>query len=1209
MADQGDDLSSRITAAAAELSRASTSEFEFVERYLEGLPKRLGKEKIIPLKDCTIPLLFEGKDKKDNTRVYSAEDLLKADQGAIIGPPGSGKSVSLKLRAIERAKTARRERGTVPLYVKLADYEGGDLEEFLTKQAGIKGFDDIVKGMLEEGKFELLLDGLDELTDKESRKEMIGHLRNHGIIKRNHTIIASRPNTYPGLGVPVFQVQPLERDNIEEFLKINYNKSPFDYRVLFDKIEKEENLFDMCRNPLILSFVMKLFETSQINGDDFNIDNKAHLYKQIIEGEFIEREEGEKGREYISNTLNALKEIGYLMQADPEISGKVVRWDKIKGKVEAALGERYQEFMPKIIEAIEQSSLVLLEDNKVNFAHPSIQEYFCAAQFADRINGGDTVQEMYDEYWSYEEKESIWGVGGRCLLPAWQNTIGFVAGLLDRDKAVELAELLSRDYLENKDKFGEEDYNPFYEDLVTALRVIGIKKLYDCEVKERVYQACFDADFRAKNIEALCQTGEFEHFWTEMLGSESGHIENACKRIGSRKAYTAIEPLSKLLDRGDKVADSAASALVDIEADSALEKASEYYRSQIMNLDLTLKSTEWRARDGGRDVHVFDGISLEEFRRDRRLAIFWARPGEIREIFVDNKQVMKYIGALSAIPGTRNLRFLYDFYFETRDRMEEKGIDVASRILEICAREGPEAVKEATGMEYEELAARLLFGAEGNLDEDRYIEYLSWDILEDGPHQDWKEQERWGVNQHRDWEIRELWRKLEDDALPHITRYLDKNSNLSLGYGHSPAIEILKEFGDLELSESYLLPIMISYYKPHEVMIPVFGDQTGRLLADRLGGMDEEQTRNALLSLKEMKDPCTFEAISDYITQTVMGPTRQSENTKQTLAAMVADEDMDLTFSYGIVCHGLDSPDPDVRRLALVMAGKKMEDHHQKIQMMAKADVSREVRDKAIQILSKDPTPEDLEILHNYVGQVDDGNWKEMPWISALRVLVQKDYEHVKPRLRELIHHDNQWISRFSIEACQYVADDPDIRGELYDILDADFCYEDSCAVLTVLEGNPRDEDVSHMIGVYKRYQDDMPPTDYGHSDKKVREPELATFIMDALEKREDIQEDKYLELLEREKPENCEGLVTAMEECVTQRSLPRLFEFLDYNDNVEDIGNSASSDIMRCIEKTLTRDWLVDDGMNLNRYEKYHAQEMHQIIRPEGFIPPEKRR
>ena len=540
-------LRERIAEVARELGKVASPKFEFEEEHLKGLSREVRKDSeksIISLDNCTIPVYL--RERKESAPTVLANDA-NLERAVILGEPGAGKSIFLKRRAILGSEDK------IPVYIQLSDYDGSDLGDFIFEQIRQSGFDFALREMIYQGRFEFLFDGLDEVVGEGKREKLISELQTRigfeekgvtitGGLGMNDVIITSRPNTYQDLvGFRDFEVQPINKKDIQEFLRDMDEKTGCSYSQLHYKIKDDEVLMNMCTNPLLLGFVMKIFEDCEHDKEkEFNIENKAHLYDQIIETEFLGREEHEKGMKHRENALTLLSEIAFLMQTDEEIvkrnSGKIT-YDIISKK----FNERFDN-LDEILDSIKRSNLVLYDEERraFEFIHPTLREYFCARSLVKKIEKWDfTPKSVWEKYLSYPESEKLWrkpifSEGNlRGALPAWEQTCIFLAGMLDPKDMDDLMEELIKPYFEIKKEKTEdfivmlgvepsyshtEDYNPFIYNLILARDLISnAKSAKPSKRRIDLYRPVYNELLKASETIGWAMQGDITGFAEKIL--------------------------------------------------------------------------------------------------------------------------------------------------------------------------------------------------------------------------------------------------------------------------------------------------------------------------------------------------------------------------------------------------------------------------------------------------------------------------------------------------------------------------------------------------------------------------------------------------------------------------------------------------------------------------------------------------------------------
>lgn len=193
----------------------------------------------------------------DQSRVVRNEnliDLLESGTQSVVllGESGSGKSWCLKY-LWRRWASAKREDGRVLLYAQLGKFNNSIFKLFETEFS-----EDEIRTLSRNGRLHLLLDGLNECQSDFLREKCKAHLQS---IQCDYPLLRIILTTreYDGfLGVPLFNVSPMERDAQRNFIG-RYIDSE-------DKASKLLNLlgnFEIAANPLSLSLIVNDFKKSE----------------------------------------------------------------------------------------------------------------------------------------------------------------------------------------------------------------------------------------------------------------------------------------------------------------------------------------------------------------------------------------------------------------------------------------------------------------------------------------------------------------------------------------------------------------------------------------------------------------------------------------------------------------------------------------------------------------------------------------------------------------------------------------------------------------------------------------------------------------------------------------------------------------------------------------------------------------------------------
>lgn len=128
---------------------------------------------------------------------------------------------------------------------------------------------------------------------------------------------------------------------------------------------------------------------------------------------------------------------------------------------------------------VKESNKVDGKDVKVfDFVHDTYRDFFLAKYFADEINEERmSVREAYVNYWSYEIDTNIWAISKssefRVFLSEWETILLNVVEMLSPHKAAELVDIISESYFHYKHEFDVEEFNPSFDDICLAAKLIG----------------------------------------------------------------------------------------------------------------------------------------------------------------------------------------------------------------------------------------------------------------------------------------------------------------------------------------------------------------------------------------------------------------------------------------------------------------------------------------------------------------------------------------------------------------------------------------------------------------------------------------------------------------------------------------------------------------------------------------------------------------
>ncbi len=436
---------------------------EFISLLSDAKHRDLKKqaEESVLFDDHLLPIQVQ---KKYEWEIRLLEEIAESESKIwLSGDAGTGKTTFLK-----RSYFGHKDS----IYIDLKSYAGQSLEKFILETIGFSDFKWAIKDLLRAGKFNIYLDGFDEVTDGSLRLRLVKQLDNLKGLENNRFIVSSRPeiDTPKLTDFEVYDVQPVQLDDLKNYLVAKGRSE------LFELIKEDENLLDFCRYPLLLSFVMDIDKKDY---KKFDFGNRALLYKVVVNKRFLAREalkiaerNGDDSPKDFSDELEVMEEIAYILEKPKEMvikkdwHGKV--YDKFFAEVTGhsirpLLQKKFSDWpLDEILNSIDESGLcrVLGEKTRnfhhptikkstaseyveVNFMHKTLQEYFCAGWFARRLKkDGLSAQEVFEKYLDDDEDFKFY---------RHKEVLLFLSEMLDTKELNDLCDFVAGEYKDDID--------------------------------------------------------------------------------------------------------------------------------------------------------------------------------------------------------------------------------------------------------------------------------------------------------------------------------------------------------------------------------------------------------------------------------------------------------------------------------------------------------------------------------------------------------------------------------------------------------------------------------------------------------------------------------------------------------------------------------------------------------------------------------------
>jgi energy-coupling factor transporter ATP-binding protein EcfA2 len=392
----------------------------------------------------------------------------------ILGDPGSGKSTVLRYLAVNWAKNTVDDadlQTQIPLLIELRGYsqsraaqECRDFIEFVHKGSNwVNHLDQHqLDDWLRDGKVLMMLDGLDEVVDRQARRTVLKQI--HDFTQdypKVPVILTSRVIGYntEDLGQAGFQhymLQDLNQDQIDEFIEIWHGLT---YGDAAERERKQDRLQravrqsraiqELAGNPLLLTLMAILNRGEELPRDRARLYEKASevlLYQWDVEEKLLKDERLEKYPIEIDfrDKQKMLRRVAATMQnSDKGLAGNFIQREEL----EHCLTD-YLETVKKapsapsiaaiMIEQLGERNFILcfLGDDAYAFVHRTFLEYFCATEIKERFDkrgakGGLSFEELRDEVFAPHWQDET-----------WHEVLRLIIGMIDTQFAGELIEWL-----------------------------------------------------------------------------------------------------------------------------------------------------------------------------------------------------------------------------------------------------------------------------------------------------------------------------------------------------------------------------------------------------------------------------------------------------------------------------------------------------------------------------------------------------------------------------------------------------------------------------------------------------------------------------------------------------------------------------------------------------------------------------------------------
>lgn len=336
----------------------------------------------------------------------------------ILGKPGAGKTTFLKYLAIQCSGGTFKPE-LVPIFITLKDFaEVADRPSLLdyliqlfatygvepaTKvnsgslNESVQGNTSAVEQLLRQGRMLMLLDGLDEVKKKDSRR-VLSQIQEFANQFRNPFVITCRiaAQEYTFENFTEVEVADFDDQQIATFTNkwFQAKQDPVKAKRFTQKLKEEWRIRDLASNPLMLTLLCLVFEESgsfPSNRSELYAEGLGVLLKKWDAKRNIERDQIYKNlflkrkQDLLSQiALNAFEQGNYLLK-QKEVEREIVHYIRNLPEVNSA-EETLQLDSEAVLKSIEAQHGLFVERARgiYSFSHLTFHEYFAARKIVSR---------------------------------------------------------------------------------------------------------------------------------------------------------------------------------------------------------------------------------------------------------------------------------------------------------------------------------------------------------------------------------------------------------------------------------------------------------------------------------------------------------------------------------------------------------------------------------------------------------------------------------------------------------------------------------------------------------------------------------------------------------------------------------------------------------------------------------------------------------
>jgi hypothetical protein len=289
----------------------------------------------------------------------------------IVGAPGSGKTFSLKKILFQNANKIINDKSDIKIPILIPANEYKSDRNFKLIISNILHIDDC-ESLLNEGKVQLLIDGINEIDLNQKRK--------------SYKELTSLINEYPGIAViittrktgfinefniPVFELKELQESEIKDFIQ---KRNPEKLESLWSQLEGNRKLLELAYNPLYLSMIVIASKEGIIP------NNRGALFDSFVHALLLREKLSQLD---ITSIIDILSEFAFYLKKEGMVSVPKEKAEKIIIERIKSTHDFHSPF--DLLAKVKVCNLVSITSN-TSFIHEAFLDYFSAVKIKINFN-------------------------------------------------------------------------------------------------------------------------------------------------------------------------------------------------------------------------------------------------------------------------------------------------------------------------------------------------------------------------------------------------------------------------------------------------------------------------------------------------------------------------------------------------------------------------------------------------------------------------------------------------------------------------------------------------------------------------------------------------------------------------------------------------------------------------------------------------------